>query len=305
MVNQQNISTRAWLELLLLGIIWGGVFLTVAIGLEELSPLALAAFRTGIAAPILWLYVWFRKLPLPRGFRIWRALLVMGLLNNVLPFALLNYGQTLIDSGLTAIFNAGTAVFGILVAALFFADERLTKPKIIGVLLGVMGIAVTVGYDSIQSFNLTSLAQMACIVATLCYALASVWARKNLTNLAPACVSAGMVTCSTLVMIPIVMVFEGLPSFDLKLQTWIAILYAASIATAFAYLLYFRILAMAGAANTMLVTLIVPPIAILLGVVVLQETLPLRSFIGFGFIALGLVVIDGRIWKHCRWVFSS
>jgi len=305
MINQQNISSRAWLELFLLGIIWGGVFLAIAIALKDVSPLTLVAFRTGIAAPILWLYVWFRKLPLPRGLRVWRALLVMGVLNNVLPFALLNYGQTLLDSGLTSIFNAGTAVFGILVAALFFTDERLTKPKTLGVLLGVTGIAITVGYDSISSFDLTSLAQLACIAATLCYALASVWARKNLSDLTPACVSAGMVTCSTLVMIPLVVVFEGLPSFDLNPQTWLAIIYTASIATAFAYLLYFRILAMAGAANTMLVTLIVPPIAIMLGAVVLQEILPLRSFIGFGFIAFGLMVIDGRIWKHCQRVFSS
>ena len=297
MIIQKHISTRAWAELLLLGMIWGGVFLAAAIALKEIPPFTLVAIRIALAAVVLWLFALFRGSPIPKGWRTWRALAVMGILNNAIPFTLLTLGQTQIESGLTSIFNAGTAVFGILVAAMFLKDERLTSRKLIGVVLGISGIILTVGYESLQTFDLRSLGQIACILATVSYAFAGVWARKNLSGLSPDSATAGMLTSAALVTIPIALFAEGLPSFSYSAQTWGALLYYIPIATAFAYLLYFRILEMAGSANTLLVTLLVSPIAIALGALVLNETLPARALIGFTFIALGLVVIDGRLWK--------
>lgn len=298
MIIQKHISTRAWAELLLLGIIWGGVFLAAAIALKEIPPFTLVAIRITLAAIILWVFALLRRSPIPKGWRTWRALAVMGVLNNAIPFTLLTLGQTQIESGLTSIFNAGTAVFGILVAAIFLKDERLTSRKLVGVILGISGIVLTVGYESLQTFDLRSLGQIACILATVSYAFAGVWARKNLSGLSPDSATAGMLTSAALVTIPIALFAEGVSSFNYAAQTWGALLYYIPVATAFAYLLYFRILEMAGSANTLLVTLLVSPIAIVLGALVLSEALPARALMGFGLIALGLVVIDGRLWKR-------
>ena len=305
MVIQKHISTRAWSELFLLGVIWGGVFLTAAIALKEIPPFSLVAIRITLAALVLWVLALLRHSPIPKGWRTWRALFVMGILNNAIPFTLLTLGQTQIESGLTSIFNAGTAVFGILIAAIFLKDERLTHRKLIGVILGISGIIFTVGYESLQTFDLRSLGQIACICATISYAFAGVWARKNLSGLSPDSATAGMLTSAALVTIPIAFFAEGAPTFSYSLQTWGALLYYVPIATAFAYLLYFRILEMAGSANTLLVTLLVSPVAIALGAVILNETLPTRAFIGFALIALGLAVIDGRLWKLARRTFST
>ena len=300
MVIQKHISTRAWLELLLLGSVWGGVFLAAAIALEEIPPFTLVAIRASLAALVLWAVALIRGSRIPRGKRVWLALFVMGILNNAIPFTLLTLGQTQIESGLTSIFNAGTAVFGILIAALFLKDERLTSRKAIGVMLGLSGIIYTAGFDSLRSLDLRSLGQIACIGATISYAFAGVWARKNLAGLSPDAATAGMLTGASFVTIPIALYTEGLPSFDYAPRTLGALLYYIPIATAFAYLLYFRILEMAGSANVLLVTLLVSPIAILLGALVLSEALPARSYIGFSLIAAGLVVIDGRAFSTLR-----
>lgn len=199
MVVQKHISSRAWLEILLLGTIWGGVFLAAAIALKEIPPFTLVAIRIVLAAAVLWAYVLLRKSAIPKGWRVWGAIGVMGILNNAIPFTLLTLGQTQIESGLTSIFNAGTAVFGILVAAIFLKDERLTTHKLIGVLLGISGIIYTVGIQSLQTFDLRSLGQLSCIGATVSYAFAGVWARKNLSGLRPDSATAGMLTIAALV----------------------------------------------------------------------------------------------------------
>ncbi len=300
MVVQKHISTRAWGELLLLGLVWGGVFLTAAIALEDIPPFTLVAIRISLAALVLWAVALLRGSSIPRGTRVWVALFVMGILNNAIPFTLLTLGQTQIESGLTSIFNAGTAVFGILIAALFLKDERLTSRKAIGVLLGLSGIIYTAGVESLLSLDLRSLGQLACIGATISYAFAGVWARKNLSGLSPDSATAGMLTGASLLTIPIALFAEGMPSFDYSIRTWGALLYYIPIATAFAYLLYFRILEMAGSANVLLVTLLVSPVAILLGSLFLSEALPARSYVGFSLIAIGLVVIDGRAFSTLR-----
>ena len=300
MVIQKHISTRAWFALLLLGLIWGGVFLAAAIALKEIPPFSLVAIRISLAALLLWAVVLVRGSRISRGKRVWAALFVMGILNNAIPFTLLTLGQTQIESGLTSIFNAGTAVFGILVAAIFLKDERLTSRKTIGVLLGLSGIIYTAGFDSLRCLDLRSLGQIACIGATISYAFAGVWARKHLSGLSPDAATAGMLTGASLVTIPIAIAAEGLPSFDYSARTLTALLYYIPVATAFAYLLYFRILEMAGSANVLLVTLLVSPIAILLGALILSEALPARAYIGFALIAAGLTVIDGRAFSTLR-----
>lgn len=294
---QKTMSGRAWAELLLLSLFWGASFLSVHVALEEIGPLTSVAHRTFWAMLILWAYVAARRLTLPREARIWAAFLVMGLLNNVIPFSLMAWGQLHIETGLTAIMNASTAIFGGITAAVFLADERMTIRKAVGVGLGFFGVATAIGLSALTQFDLRSLGQLAVLGGAFSYALAGVWARKNLAGLTPQVAAAGMLAGSTLIAIPLAWALEGPISLDLQPQTWLAIGYYAVIATALAYLLYYRVLAMAGSGNLMLVTLMVAPVAITLGAVVLGEALPLRAYAGFALLASGLVVHDGRLVK--------
>ena len=295
MTDQKYLSGRAWAEMLVLALIWGGSFLSIRIALDEISPLMSVAHRVTWAMLVLWVVVAVMRIPLPRNPRIWFAFLVMGLLNNVIPFVLMAWGQLHIESGLTSILNAFTAVVGVVMAALFFSDERLTPRKIIGVVLGFFGVAVAIGLENFKNFDLRSLAQLAVIGGTVAYAVAGVWARKNLVGMPPQLAAAGMLTGATVIMLPLVYFVEGLPTFDLQPRTLVAIGYYAVIATAAAYLLYYRVLAMAGSGNLMLVTLLVAPIAITLGAVVLGEKLSANAFVGFVILAVGLIILDERV----------
>jgi len=219
---------------------------------------------------------------------------VMGLLNNVVPFSLMAWAQLHIETGLTAILNATTAIFGVIFAAIFFVDEKLSWRKAIGVSFGFAGVATAIGLSYLASFDLRSIAQLAVIAGTMSYALAGVWARKTLGGLRPQVAAAGMVTGASLVAIPMAWVVEGPISLDLRPSTWAAIAYYAIVATAVAYLLYYKVLALAGSGNLMLVTLTVAPVAIVLGAVTLGEALPLNAYIGFGLLAVGLLILNGR-----------
>ncbi len=254
------------------------------------------AHRVGWAALALWGVVALMRLPVPRDPRVWLAFLGMGLLNNVIPFGLMAWGQLHIESGLTSILNAATAIFGVIMAAVFFADERITMRKAVGVCLGFAGVATAIGLENLRAFDLRSLAQLAVLGGTMSYALASVWARKKLSGQPPQVAAAGMVTGATVIILPLTWVLEGPISLDLHPRTMLAIGYYAIVATALAYLLYYRVLAMAGSGNLMLVTLLIPPFAIVLGAVMLNETLRPAAYGGFALLALGLLVLDGRIW---------
>lgn len=299
---QTSVSTRAWAEMGLLGAIWGASFLSIKVGLEEIPFVTLVAHRVVWACVILWAYVLIRRLPVPGDPRIWGAFLVMGLLNNAIPFALMAWGQQFIETGLTSIFNAGTAIFGVLVAALVFADERLTLRKGIGVLIAFFGVAVAIGLDSLRQFDIRSLAQLAVIGGTISYAFAGAWARTTLKGLSPPVAAAGMLTGATLILLPAALIVDGVPQWPTLPATYAAVGYFAIFGTAFAYLLYYRVLAMAGAGNAMLVTLLIPPVAITLGALVLGERLAPQAFAGFALLALGLLILDGRIlwWRRAR-----
>lgn len=300
MTPQTSLSTRAWIELILLGLIWGGSFLAIRTALDEIGPLTSVLHRTGWAMLVLWGIVALKRLPLPKRPNIWGAFLVMGLLNNVIPFSLMAWCQLHIPTGLTSIFNAATAIFGIVVAALVFTDEKLTPRKVMGVGLGFGGVCLAIGLDSLRQFDTKSLAQLAILAGTVSYAIAGAWARKMLGGVPPIIAAAGMLSASTLCMIPLVLLFEGVPTLALAPTTWLAIGYYSIVATALAYLLYYRVLAMAGSGNLLLVTLLIPPVAITLGAIVRNETLHPGEYVGFAVLALGLSIIDGRLWRRRR-----
>lgn len=300
-MTQTTVSTQAWILMATLGAIWGASFLAIKIGLEELPFLTLVAHRVFWACLILWAYILFRGLPIPRDPRIWGAFAVMGLLNNVIPFALMAWGQQFIETGLTSILNAGTAIFGVLVAAMVFADERLTPRKALGVMVAFFGVAVAIGLESFRQFDIRSLAQLAVIGGTISYAFAAAWARKTMAHLPPQVSAAGMLTGASVILVPSAILIDGVPQVPTLPATWAAIVYFGVIGTAIAYLLYYQIIALAGSGNAMVVTLIIPPVAIVLGALVLAERLAPSAFAGFGLLALGLLILDGRLFQRKTW----
>jgi len=292
MTQAPALTFRALSEMLLLAAIWGASFLSIKLALDELPVLTLVAHRVAWAALILWAYVLIRGLPVPRAPRVWGALIVMGLLNNAIPFALMAWGQQYIETGLTSIFNAGTAVFGVLVAAAVFADERLTARRLAGVLIAFAGVAVAIGLEALAQFDIRSAAQLAVLLGALSYAVAAAWARKHLSGLPPQIAAMGMLTGSSLILLPLAYVVDGGITLPHTTQGIGAVAYFAVLGTALAYLLYYRVLAVAGSGNAMLVTLMIPPVAITLGWLVLDERLAPSVFVGFGLLAVGLLLLN-------------
>lgn len=294
-MTDTRIPLRTWIDLVLLALLWGGSFLAIRTALDEIGFLSAVTHRVLWATLILWAVVIWKRLPVPRSPRIWAAFLVMGLLNNVIPFSLMAWGQLSIESGLTAILNAATAIWGVLIASLAFADEPMTPRRTLGILTGFLGVAIAIGLANLAAFDIRSLAQLAVIAGTISYACASSWARLTLSGHPPLVAATGMLTGATLVMLPLALFVEGPLPLSLASETWGAIGFYAVASTALAYILYYRILAAAGAGNLMLVTLMIPPIAILLGVWVRGESLATNAYAGFALLALGLLILDGRL----------
>lgn len=294
-IKAPRLDLASSLLLFALAVVWGGSFFFAEVALTEVPPLTIALHRVFWAVPVLFLVVWWKGLKIPKSVQAWCCYLVMGALNNAIPFSLIFWGQTSIGSGLASILNGTTAVFGAVVAGLLLVDEPLTSRKIIGAIFGVFGVAVIMGLDALTNFSLQNLGQLAVMGAALSYAFAGVWGKLFLSNHPPIINAFGMLVGSTVIMIPVAIFFEGVPDMTLSTGVWTSLLAVATVSTAVAYLLYFEILVRAGSANLMLVTLLIPPIAVTLSVVFLGEKLGYEAWIGFVIIAIGLAITDGRL----------
>lgn len=290
-----RIPPVGWLLMAGLALIWGGSFVANRQALTALPVLTIVAVRVAGAAVALWLWIALRGLPVPRGGRWLTTCLVLGLLNNVVPFCLIVWGQTQIPSGLAGILNASTAVFAVLVAAAVFPDERLTPARGIGVALGLAGVIVAMGPKALAAFDLRSTAQLACLGAAVSYAIAGAYARNALKGVRPEVGAAGMLTAASALLVPVALLHDGLPVAAPELPVLGALAYLSLVASALAYILFYAVLRLAGAGNLGLVTLLVAPVAILLGAMIFRERLTPGALAGFGLIALGLLVMDGRI----------
>jgi drug/metabolite transporter (DMT)-like permease len=286
-----------WLILLTLAVIWGGAFFFIGVAVKHVPPLTYVWLRLSIAAVAMWVYVKARvgSLGLPR--QVWGAIVLLAILNNALPFALFGWGQTHIASGLASILNATTPIWGVVVAHFLTHDERMSPRKTVGVLLGFGGVATMIGPALLSNIGTNALAQLACVTASLSYALAAVWARRfRRIGVAPIAVTTGQLTAGALIMLPVSLIVDQPWTHPFPpVSAWAAITALALFCTAFGYVLYFRLIDHAGATNALLVTLLVPPVAIMLGAAFLNETLEPQDFLGLALIALGLAAIDGRL----------
>lgn len=298
-INQQ-MSFGDIAILIILSVIWGGSFFFVEILVDYLPPLTIVALRVGLAAIILWVIVIFRRLPLPRTLKQWRGLFIVGLVNNALPFCLIVWGQTQISSGLASVLNATTPFFTVAIAGLYLADESFSRAKFTGVITGLLGTAILIGPEALSGLSGSIAGQMAVMLAALCYAAAAVYSRRfKAWGVSPLMIATGQVTMAAIILLPITLFIDQPWTLPLPpLHAIGAMIGLAVISTVIAYILYFRLVASAGATNAALVTFLIPVSAILLGTVVLGETFTALQALGAILIGAGLIIMDGRLFSR-------
>ncbi|TQV77810.1 DMT family transporter [Denitrobaculum tricleocarpae] len=302
----RSMGALEWGMVILLSLVWGGSFFFNEIAVRELPPLTVVVGRVVLASLILLTLLRFLGQRIPTSGTVWRAFFVMGFLNNVVPFTLIVWGQIHIASGVASILNATTPLFTVLVAHWMTADEKITKGRVMGVFAGLAGVAVMIGGDALTGLGVNVVAQLAVLAGALSYAFAGVYGRRfRALEVSPMATATGQVTASSVMLVPVMLIVD---------QPWLlpmpsaaaigSLIGVAALSTAVAYILYFRILATAGATNLLLVTFLIPVSAVLLGVLILGEVLLPKHLTGMALIGLGLAAIDGRPWRFLRSIFA-
>ncbi len=292
----QTMGAAQWVTLVVLSVLWGGSFFFVQVAVTALPPFTIVLLRVGLAAVALHLYLLATGARMTFDPRLWGAFLIMGFINNVVPFSLVVWGQTQIASGLASILNATTPLFTVFVAHMLTADEKMNGGRLVGALTGFAGVFVMIGPEALVGMGNDLAAQIACLGAALSYAFAGVFGRRFARiGVAPVQTATGQVTASSILLLPLVLLADQPWTLAMPgLAVWASVVGLALVSTSLAYILYFRLLSTAGATNLLLVTLLVPVSAILLGATILGERLEPEHFAGMALIALGLAAIDGR-----------
>ena len=297
MQDRPTMSTSDWALLLLLSVVWGGSFFFSKVALGALPPFIVVWLRVAIAALALGAYLRLRGIAVPWTPAAWAAFGIMGLFNNLIPYSLIFWGQTTIASGLASILNATTPIFSLLIAHAFTVDEKLSVNKLAGIALGLAGVVVLVGKDAFVGEQRSVWAMLACVAAALSYGVAAVFGKKfRRLGISPTIGAFGQVTATTIFMSPIALIVN--PPWHLAMPSpaiWTALISLGVISTAFAYVIYFRLIERAGGTNASLVTLLIPVSAVFLGSTFLGERLVASQFLGMALIGFGLIAIDGRL----------
>lgn len=294
-----TMGPREWGLLVGLSVLWGGSFFFIELALTGLTPLVIVWARVLLGALILGAWARVRGHPFPRTRRGWLEPAAMGALNNALPFILIVWGQTRITGGLAAILNATTPIWVVLLAHVFTTDERLRTHKLVGVGLGLVGVTLLIGPSALAGLGGEVAAQVAVLGAALSYAVAGVFGRR-FRGQAPSVIAATSLGWATVYLTPLVLVLERPLAYDGGPVPLVALAGLTVLSTAVAYILYFRLLASAGATNALLVTFLIPVSAVLLGVLFLAETLGPTDLAGMGLILSGLLAVSGRRWGFAR-----
>lgn len=295
-----RMNALEWALLLLLSVIWGSTYFFAKAALADLGPFSIVLGRVVIGATTLYVIARLLRQTLPRDTRLWRDFAIMGLINNVIPFSLIFWGQIEVASGLAATLNATTPFLAIMVGRMLHPTSRIHSYQILGIALGLGGVIAIVGPSTLGGLSKDLPGQIAMLGAALSYAFAGHFGRR-FREFPPIVPATGQVTCSALCMMPIALMIDRpwaqpLPS----LETWAYLAALGVLCTAGAYLIYFRLLSSAGAVNLLLVTIMIPPSAILLGWLFLNERLSATDCLGLALVGLGLLTIDGRIWSRLK-----
>ena len=290
-------SNRDWFLVISLGILWGASFLFVEVLLDLINPFLIVYFRVSIASVILVLYLYLSKTKFKVTNKIVYNLFIMALLNNVVPFLLIAYGQQTTTGGLASILNANTSLITILLASMFISYEKLTVNRILGVLIGLFGIIIAVGYESFLTIYDDSYGKFLILLATVSYSFAGIWAKLKLSDVPPLISATGMLTFSTVILSPFSAIYFNDDLINLNFPIIFYSIMFAVLCSVIAYFLYFKILEKTGAGNLLICTIIIPPASIILNSLILGQVISISELIGLMIIILGLIVLDGRYRK--------
>jgi drug/metabolite transporter (DMT)-like permease len=290
---------QEWLLIAILSILWGGSFFFVGVAVKEIPPLTIVLCRVALASVILLSIVYSKGNKMPSSIALWGGFMVMGALNNLIPFSLIVWGQTHIESGLASILNGTTPIFSVILAHFITKEERLTTNRMTGVFVGWIGVTVLIGINSLRGVGVELLGQIAVLGAAFSYACAAIYGHR-FKSLSPLIVSTGMLCGSTIMTTPTALLIDQPWNLSPSGNTIMALFGLAAISTSLAYIIYFKVLAASGPTNLLLVTFLIPLSAILLGVMALGERLEWNAFVGMGLIFIGLIAIDGRLLKRFK-----
>ena len=285
-----------WVALITLSVIWGGSYLFMKIAVGYLPVFTIVFLRVALGGMTLGAILLISGLGIPRGWHKWRAFMVMGILNNVVPMSLIVYGTHSISAGLASIINAMTPIFTLLFAHLLTTDERLTPYKLIGIGLGFCGVIVLIGPGLLLNIDASVIGELACVGAAISYATSNIFGRRFVSmGLKPLEIAFGQVSSSSLILLPIACLVEqpwtlaAPPTYAI-----LSVLALGMLCTGIAYLLFFRVLTRSGAVAIALVTLLIPPSAITMGAVVLGEPISPQNLVGMALIAIGLMAVNRK-----------
>lgn len=290
------IGPAEWAALLTLSVIWGGSYLFMKIAVVELPVFVIVFSRVALGAMTLGVILLLMRQSLPGKLEHWLAFFGMGLLNNAVPMSLIVFGTQSISAGLASIINALTPLFTILIASKLTSDEALTPNKVIGVIIGFVGVIILIGPGLVFEHDISVIGELACVGAALSYACSNVFGRRFARlGLKPLAIAFGQTTSASVILLPFALIMNApwtlpTPSFTVALS----VVALGMLCTGVAYLLFFRVLTKSGATAIALVTLMIPPSAIALGAVVLGEKLILQHALGLVVIAIGLIVVNRK-----------
>ena len=289
-------NNKTWLLVILLGFIWGSSFLFTEILLNYINPVLIVFFRVSLASIILIIYVFFfTNLKFNFSKEILLTFFTMGLLNNVIPFLLIAFAQETITGGLASILNANTSFFTIFLASLFLKDEKLTNYRLLGIIIGIIGVVVIVGFENLSEFKNYNFGIVLMLFSCLSYSFAGIFAKTKLTNIHPTISATGMLSMSTIILFPFIIIYNGNELININSTVLYYSCIFAFICSVLAYFLYFKILETNGAGNLLICTIIIPPSSILLNAFFINEIIKIYELIGLMIITAGLIILDGRI----------
>ena len=294
-------NNKTWLLVILLGFIWGSSFLFTEILLNYINPVLIVFFRVSLASIILIIYVFFfTNLKFNFSKEILLTFFTMGLLNNVIPFLLIAFAQETITGGLASILNANTSFFTIFLASLFLKDEKLTSYRLLGIIIGIIGVVVIVGFENLSEFKNYNFGIVLMLFSCLSYSFAGIFAKTKLTNIHPTISATGMLSMSTIILFPFIIIYNGNELININSTVLYYSCMFAFICSVLAYFLYFKILETNGAGNLLICTIIIPPSSILLNAFFINEIIKIYELIGLIIITLGLIILDGRIINYIK-----
>lgn len=288
-------QTRYFGALLLLGALWGASFLFIKIGVQEMPPETLVALRLVVGALILLGVLYARGMRLPGGWRIWRDLFLLGAIGLVLPYMLITWGELHIASSMASILNATTPLFSVLLAYVWTREERLSGLRLLGVAAGFVGVVVAVGIEDLSLTSADTQAQLAVLLAALCYGVTGIYARRAFRGMPALIPATGQMLTGALLITPIALVRHGIPEPLPSPVALGAVLALAVLGTSLAYILLYWLMERIGATRTSMVTYLLPPFALLYGVLFLDERITIDALYGLGLVIVGILLANGVI----------